>query len=181
VISRVLARWERRHNSTPFPSELDPLESANCGQLSKTQMVLDVQVCNAPNKRIPARSRQDAVCANAEQIELAADAIEVKIHLVFPLESLSGASTRGPRSRETRSLSIFRSMLGLYPSSHSRNYSAISSLASAETGREQSDWRTGHSAGIGVFPLGLVPTMAKLFGLYSPKTVRFGRLKQAGN
>jgi len=115
VISRVLARWERRHNTTPFPSELDPLESANCGQLSKTQMVLDVQVCNAPNKRIPARSRQDAVCANAEQIELAVDAIEVKIHLVFPLESPSGASTRGPRSRETRSLSIFRSMLASTP------------------------------------------------------------------
>jgi len=101
VFSRVLARWERCHSATPFPSVLDPLESANCGQRSKTQMVLDVQVCNAPDKRIPARSRPDAVCANAEQIELAVDAIEVKIHLVFPLRApFKGLYKRPSKSRK---------------------------------------------------------------------------------
>lgn len=45
--SRNEAGWERRYDATPFPSGLSLLETADCGQLGQTQMMLDVQAFNA--------------------------------------------------------------------------------------------------------------------------------------
>ncbi len=47
--SRVQVRWERRYDLTPSPSGLSLLQTARCGELGQTQIVLDVQAFDAPD------------------------------------------------------------------------------------------------------------------------------------